>query len=101
MDAKKTAFIGLGVMGFPMAGHLARAGHSITVYNRTAARAQAWTEKYGGNSAPTPAAAAAGAELVMLCVGNDNDVRSVALGDNGALSAMKAGTILVDHTTAS
>jgi 3-hydroxyisobutyrate dehydrogenase-like beta-hydroxyacid dehydrogenase len=101
MDAKNTAFIGLGVMGFPMAGHLARASHNVTVYNRTSARARAWTEKNGGRSAPTPAAAAGGAELVMLCVGNDNDVRSVALGDNGALSAMKAGTILVDHTTAS
>jgi 3-hydroxyisobutyrate dehydrogenase-like beta-hydroxyacid dehydrogenase len=101
MDAKKTAFIGLGVMGFPMAGHLARAGHSVTVYNRTAEKARQWTEKHGGKSAPTPAAAAAGAELVMLCVGNDDDVRAVALGENGALSAMKAGTVLVDHTTAS
>jgi len=97
----KTAFIGLGVMGFPMAGHLARAGHNVTVYNRTPAKAAQWTEKHGGKSAPTPAAAAAGAEFVMLCVGNDNDVRAVALGADGALSAMQAGAVLVDHTTAS
>jgi 3-hydroxyisobutyrate dehydrogenase-like beta-hydroxyacid dehydrogenase len=101
MDAKETAFIGLGVMGFPMAGHLARAGHHVTVYNRTPAKARQWTEKHGGKSAPTPAAAAAGAEFVMLCVGNDDDVRAVALAPDGALSAMKAGAILVDHTTAS
>src|SRR6266536_2516457 len=101
MDAKKTAFIGLGVMGFPMAGHLARAGHHVSVYNRTPAKALQWTEKHGGKSAPTPAAAAAAAEFVMLCVGNDNDVRAVALAPEGALSAMKAGAILVDHTTAS
>ncbi|MDQ2963027.1 MAG: NAD(P)-dependent oxidoreductase [Pseudomonadota bacterium] len=101
MDAKRTAFIGLGVMGFPMAGHLARAGHEVTVYNRTPARALQWTEKHGGKSVPTPTAAATGAELVMLCVGNDDDVRAVALGHDGALSAMKAGAILVDHTTAS
>lgn len=101
MDAKKTAFIGLGVMGFPMAGHLARAGHDVTVYNRTNAKAVQWTEKHGGKAAPTPAAAAAGAEFVMLCVGNDDDVRAVALAPEGALSAMKAGAILVDHTTAS
>jgi 3-hydroxyisobutyrate dehydrogenase len=101
MDAKRTAFIGLGVMGFPMAGHLARAGHHVTVYNRTPAKAAQWTEKHGGKSAPTPAAAAAGAEFVMLCVGNDDDVRAVALGPDGALSAMNTGAILVDHTTAS
>jgi 3-hydroxyisobutyrate dehydrogenase len=101
MDSKTTAFIGLGVMGFPMAGHLARAGHHVTVYNRTPAKARQWTEKHGGKSAPTPAAAAAGAEFVMLCVGNDDDVRAVALAPDGALSAMKAGAILVDHTTAS
>jgi 3-hydroxyisobutyrate dehydrogenase-like beta-hydroxyacid dehydrogenase len=101
MDAKETAFIGLGVMGFPMAGHLARAGHHVTVYNRTPAKALQWTEKHDGKSAPTPAAAAAGAEFVMLCVGNDDDVRAVALAPDGALSAMKAGAILVDHTTAS
>jgi 3-hydroxyisobutyrate dehydrogenase-like beta-hydroxyacid dehydrogenase len=101
MSAKKTAFLGLGVMGFPMAGHLARAGHTVTVYNRTAAKAEQWVAKHGGRAATTPAAAAAGAELVMLCVGNDSDVRAVALGTDGALSGMKAGTILVDHTTAS
>jgi len=101
MDARKTAFIGLGVMGFPMAGHLARAGHSVTVYNRTAARRDAWTAKHGGRTAGTPALAAKDAELVMLMVGNDDDVRAVALGENGALAAMKPGTILVDHTTAS
>jgi len=101
MSAKKTAFLGLGVMGFPMAGHLARAGHTVTVYNRTAAKAEQWVAKHGGRAATTPAAAAADAELVMLCVGNDSDVRAVALGADGALSGMKAGTVLVDHTTAS
>jgi 3-hydroxyisobutyrate dehydrogenase-like beta-hydroxyacid dehydrogenase len=101
MDAKKTAFVGLGVMGFPMAGHLARAGHSVTVFNRTGPKAKDWTEKHGGRAAATPAAAATDAELVMLCVGNDDDVRAVALGRDGALGAMKPGTILVDHTTAS
>jgi 3-hydroxyisobutyrate dehydrogenase-like beta-hydroxyacid dehydrogenase len=100
-NAKKTAFIGLGVMGFPMAGHLARAGHEVTVYNRSPAKALQWTQQHGGRSAPTPAAAAMGAECVMLCVGNDNDVRAVALGENGVLSAMASGTMLVDHTTAS
>jgi 3-hydroxyisobutyrate dehydrogenase-like beta-hydroxyacid dehydrogenase len=101
MDAQRTAFIGLGVMGFPMAGHLARAGHDVTVYNRTAAKAKEWAAKHRGKSAPTPASAAAAATFVMLCVGNDDDVRAVALGPDGALSAMKAGTVLVDHTTAS
>jgi 3-hydroxyisobutyrate dehydrogenase-like beta-hydroxyacid dehydrogenase len=101
MDAKRTAFIGLGVMGFPMAGHLARAGHSVTVYNRTAAKAAQWVEKHGGKAAATPALAAADAELVMLMVGNDDDVRAVALGPDGALGAMKRGATLVDHTTAS
>jgi 3-hydroxyisobutyrate dehydrogenase-like beta-hydroxyacid dehydrogenase len=101
MDARKTAFIGLGVMGFPMAGHLARSGHSVTVYNRTATKTTQWVEKYGGKSAATPAQAAAEAELVMLMVGNDDDVRAVALGPEGALAAMKRDTILVDHTTAS
>jgi 3-hydroxyisobutyrate dehydrogenase len=100
-NMKKTAFIGLGVMGFPMAGHLARAGHDVTVYNRTAGKAAQWTQKYGGRSAPTPAAAAAGADCVMLCVGDDDDVRAVALGTDGALSALQAGALLVDHTTAS
>jgi len=101
MDAKKMAFVGLGVMGFPMAGHLAKAGHSVTVYNRNAARAAQWVEKHGGKSAATPAAAAAGMDLVMVCVGNDDDVRAVTLGPDGALAAMKPGAILVDHTTAS
>jgi 3-hydroxyisobutyrate dehydrogenase-like beta-hydroxyacid dehydrogenase len=101
MAASKTAFIGLGIMGFPMAGHLARAGHDVTVYNRTPAKASRWTQKHGGRSAPTPAAAAMDAECVMLCVGNDDDVRTVTLGPDGALSAMRAGALLVDHTTAS
>ena len=105
MEAKKTAFVGLGVMGFPMAGHLARAGHVITVYNRSGAKATQWIEKigaaHGGKSAPTPAAAAAGMDLVMVCVGNDDDVRAVTLGPDGVLAAMKPGAVLVDHTTAS
>ena len=97
----KLAFLGLGVMGFPMAGHLARAGHDVTVYNRSAPKAQKWVETYGGKHAETPAAAARGADIVMMCVGNDDDVRAVATGTAGALSGMAAGTILVDHTTAS
>jgi 3-hydroxyisobutyrate dehydrogenase len=101
MATKKLAFLGLGVMGFPMAGHLARAGHSVIVYNRTPAKAGKWVEQYGGKSAPTPAAAAADAEIVLMCVGNDDDVRAVAAGKDGALAAMAAGTVLVDHTTAS
>ena len=101
MDSGKLAFLGLGVMGFPMAGHLARAGHAVVVHNRTPAKAAQWVEKYGGNSAPTPAAAARDASLVMMCVGNDDDVRAVALGPDGAVGAMKSGSVLVDHTTAS
>ena len=101
MDSGKLAFLGLGVMGFPMAGHLARAGHSVVVYNRTPAKAAQWVEKYGGSSAPTPAAAARDASLVMMCVGNDDDVRAVALGADGAVGAMQSGSVLVDHTTAS
>jgi 3-hydroxyisobutyrate dehydrogenase-like beta-hydroxyacid dehydrogenase len=101
MDSRNVAFLGLGVMGFPMAGHLAKAGHKVTVYNRSAAKAAQWVAQHGGKSAPTPAAAAAGAELVLMCVGNDDDVRAVATGADGALAGMKAGTILVDHTTAS
>jgi 3-hydroxyisobutyrate dehydrogenase-like beta-hydroxyacid dehydrogenase len=101
MDSGKLAFLGLGVMGFPMAGHLARAGHSVVVYNRTAAKAAQWVEKYGGTSAPTSAAAAADATLVMMCVGNDDDVRAVALGADGAIASMRADSVLVDHTTAS
>ena len=97
----KLAFLGLGVMGFPMAGHLARAGHDVTVYNRSAPKAQKWVETYGGKHAATPAAAARGADIVMMCVGNDDDVRAVATGADGALSGMAAGAILVDHTTAS
>jgi 3-hydroxyisobutyrate dehydrogenase-like beta-hydroxyacid dehydrogenase len=100
-----TAFIGLGVMGFPMAGHLAQAGHSVTVYNRTASRAEEWLQAYQSagdvRTAATPAAAAAGAEFVFVCVGNDDDVRSVVTSDDGALSAMSANSILIDHTTAS
>jgi 3-hydroxyisobutyrate dehydrogenase-like beta-hydroxyacid dehydrogenase len=98
----KVAFIGLGVMGYPMAGHLRqRGGHDITVYNRTTARAQKWTAEHGGTSAPTPKAAAAGADFVFTCVGNDDDLRSVVLGEAGALAGMKAGAILIDNTTAS
>jgi 3-hydroxyisobutyrate dehydrogenase-like beta-hydroxyacid dehydrogenase len=98
---EKIAFIGLGVMGYPMAGHLARAGHQVTVYNRTAAKAAAWVKQNGGKKAATPAAAADGATFVMTCVGNDDDLRNVVLGDKGALAGMAKGTILVDHTTAS
>ena len=98
---RRVAFLGLGVMGYPMAGHLARAGHKVTVYNRTAAKAQAWVAEYGGAAASTPAQAAAGADLVFICVGNDADLRSVVLGDHGALAAMKPGAVMVDHTTAS
>jgi 3-hydroxyisobutyrate dehydrogenase len=101
MEAKNVAFLGLGVMGYPMAGHLARAGHRVTVYNRTEAKAQRWREQHGGAAAPTPAAAAEGADVVLMCVGNDDDVRAVALGTGGALAAMRKGSILVDHTTAS
>ncbi|MCC6868236.1 MAG: NAD(P)-dependent oxidoreductase [Burkholderiales bacterium] len=97
----KLAFLGLGVMGYPMAGHLARAGHDVTVYNRSPAKAAQWVASHGGRGAPTPAAAARDAEIVMMCVGNDDDVRMVALGNDGALSGMAKGAILVDHTTAS
>ncbi len=101
MADKKVAFIGLGVMGYPMAGHLAAKGHDVTVYNRTASRAGDWTKAHKGTSAPTPAAAASGADIVFTCVGNDDDVRAIALGDDGALAGMAKGAILVDHTTAS
>ena len=101
MTTRKLAFLGLGVMGSPMAGHLARAGHAVTVYNRTAAKSAEWAAKYSGKAAATPAAAAAGAEVVLMCVGNDDDVRAVVLGPDGALAAMAKGTVLVDHTTAS
>ncbi len=97
----KVAFLGLGVMGYPMAGHLQAAGHDVTVYNRTEAKAAAWVAENGGASAATPAEAAAGAEFVMACVGNDDDLRGVCLGDAGALGAMASGTVFVDHTTVS
>jgi 3-hydroxyisobutyrate dehydrogenase len=97
----KLAFLGLGVMGYPMAGHLATAGHQVTVYNRTEAKAQAWAAQFGGAHRATPAEAAAGAEIVFTCVGNDDDVRQVVLGEKGAFTGMSKGAILVDHTTAS
>lgn len=97
----KLAFLGLGVMGAPMAGHLQKAGHDVTVYNRTASKAQDWATAHGGAMATTPREAAAGAEFVMACVGNDDDLRSVCLGDDGAFAGMDAGTIFVDHTTVS
>jgi 2-hydroxy-3-oxopropionate reductase len=97
----KVAFIGLGVMGYPMAGHVLRAGLEICVFNRNAARAEQWCAEYGGDMALTPAEAAKNADVVLVCVGNDDDVRAVVLGESGALSAMKPGAILVDHTTAS
>jgi 3-hydroxyisobutyrate dehydrogenase len=100
-EKQNVAFIGLGVMGFPMAGHLAAAGHQVTVYNRTASRAEAWVAKHGGKSSPQPADAAKGASIVFVCVGNDDDLRSVVFGDKGALAGMGRGAILVDHTTAS
>ncbi len=95
------AFLGLGVMGFPMAGHLAAKGHAVTVYNRTFAKAEQWTTKHKGQARKTPREAAEGAEIVFCCVGNDDDLRSVVLGPDGALAGMKAGTVFVDHTTAS
>jgi len=95
------AFVGLGVMGYPMAGYLVSAGHDVTVFNRTASRAEAWVAEHGGTAAPTPAGAAADAELVFVCVGNDDDVRSVTLGSGGVLESMAPGSVLVDHTTAS
>lgn len=98
---QKVAFIGLGVMGYPMAGHLHKAGCEVTVYNRTAATAQRWQQEFGGVVAPTPRAAAEGAEIVFTCVGDDNDVRGVCLGDEGAFAGMKTDSVLVDHTTAS
>jgi len=98
----KVAFLGLGVMGYPMAGHLKnKGGHDVTVYNRTAPKAEAWVKQYGGKSAPTPKAAAEGQDFVMACVGNDNDLRQVMLGADGAFAGMSKGAILVDHTTAS
>jgi 3-hydroxyisobutyrate dehydrogenase len=99
---ERTAWIGLGVMGFPMAGHLAgRGGHDVTVYNRSPDKAKAWTVKFGGKSAPTPAEAAKDADFVFACVGNDADVRHVTIGEDGAFHGMKRGAVFVDHTTAS
>jgi 3-hydroxyisobutyrate dehydrogenase len=97
----KTAFLGLGVMGFPMAGHLKKGGHEVTVYNRTQAKAQKWVETHGGKAAATPAEAAKGAEIVFSCVGNDDDLRSIVQGEQGAFAGMSKGAIFVDHTTAS
>ena len=101
IEPQSVAFLGLGVMGHPMAGHLARAGHRVAVYNRTAAKAQAWVAEYGGLAAATPREAASGAAAVFCCVGNDADLRSVLLGDDGAFAGMADGAVLVDHTTAS
>ena len=98
---RKVAFLGLGVMGHPMAGHLTRAGHAVTVYNRTAAKAEAWVKEHGGRSAATPRQAVADADLVFACVGNDDDLRAIVLGDNGAFAGMKRDVVFVDHTTAS
>ena len=97
----KVAFLGLGVMGYPMAGHLKAKGHEVTVYNRSPAKARAWVAQHGGASAPTPADAAKGQEIVFCCVGNDDDLRSVTTGEGGAFAAMGKGTVFVDHTTAS
>ena len=103
-EAKRSAFLGLGVMGAPMAGHLARAGHKVTVYNRTAAKAQAWLSRHGAHDvamAQTPAEAARGQDVVLTCVGNDDDLADVVLGNDGALTAMSDGSLFVDHTTVS
>ncbi len=98
----KVAFVGLGVMGYPMAGHLkAKGGHEVTVFNRTAAKAEQWVSQHGGKSAPTPRQAAAGQDFVMACVGNDNDLRQVMLGEDGVFAGVRPGAIVVDHTTAS
>jgi len=97
----KLAFLGLGVMGYPMAGHLQAAGHDVTVYNRTAAKAEKWVAQHGGAMGQTPAKAATGADMVMACVGNDDDLRSVCLGDDGAFATMAEGSVFVDHTTVS
>ncbi len=98
---EKLAWIGLGVMGYPMAGYLQKAGHEVTVYNRTAAKAEKWVSEYGGAAAATPKEAAAGASVVLACVGNDDDLRAVVTGEDGAFGGMAAGTLFVDHTTAS
>lgn len=101
VPALKVAFVGLGVMGFPMAGHLKLAGHDVCVYNRTTVKAEKWVETFGGRMAATPAEAAKGAQIVFACVGNDDDLRSVVLGETGAFAGMTSGTIFIDHTTAS
>ncbi|MBJ7551612.1 NAD(P)-dependent oxidoreductase [Marinomonas ostreistagni] len=101
MSKQQVAFLGLGVMGFPMAGHLAKAGYNVTVYNRTFSKAERWTEEYNGHAAKTPAEAVHNADIVCICVGNDNDVRSVVLGDDGVLAGVKANAIVIDHTTTS
>ncbi|WP_281412903.1 NAD(P)-dependent oxidoreductase [Rhizobium sp. BK312] len=101
-EMAKVSFIGMGVMGYPMAGHLkVKGGHDVTVYNRTVTKAEAWAKQYDGKFAPTPAEAAAGADFAFTCVGNDDDLRSVTTGEHGVLSSMKAGSILIDNTTAS
>ena len=97
----RVAFLGLGVMGFPMAGHLAKAGHALTVYNRTASKAEAWVKSHGGRRAATPAEAAQGAEVVLACVGNDQDISEISLGKDGAFAAMAPGSLFVDHSTVS
>ncbi|MBX7228120.1 MAG: NAD(P)-dependent oxidoreductase [Burkholderiaceae bacterium] len=101
ISSLKVTFLGLGVMGYPMAGHLAGAGHSVTVYNRTVSKAQAWTSQYGGKSAVTVREAVKDSDIVFACVGNDADLQSITLGEQGAFSGMRAGAIFVDHTTAS
>lgn len=97
----RVAFLGLGVMGYPMAGHLQKAGHQVTVYNRTFSKAEAWAAEHGGTAVATPREASSGAGIVFCCVGNDNDLRSVVLGDDGAFAGMDSGSLFVDHTTAS
>ena len=99
--SSKTAFIGLGVMGYPMAGHLKKAGHEVTVYNRTASKAEQWVQEFGGMKASTPEEAAKDADFVMACVGNDDDLREITCGANGAFSGMKQGSVFIDHTTVS
>ncbi|WP_154124920.1 NAD(P)-dependent oxidoreductase [Grimontia hollisae] len=101
MAQEKVSFIGLGVMGYPMAGHLQKTGFATTVYNRTTAKAEAWAKEYGGEFASTPREAAKGADIVFVCVGNDNDVRSVIYGEDGVLASLQSGSVLVDHTTTS
>ena len=100
-EIMRTAFVGLGVMGFPMAGFLAKAGYATTVYNRTSSKAEKWVAEHGGSSANTPRKAATGADIVFCCVGNDDDVRDVILGEDGVLNGIGEGAIIVDHTTAS